>query len=619
MPINQMELRLVRTVEILQRKIERIEGLSRRISQLRGLIVLLGIVGYVVLSQGGYVQGSRLMILATIGVFIGAVVWHNRVIRGKKRHIQYQQIKRQHLARLTRDWQNIPQIQHSLPDSLHPFESDLDLFGPNSLHHLIDTAFSIEGSSLLHRWLTLLDPAVKEASRKQKLVRELIPLVGFRDRITLETAMISGPKGGPFKGNVLSDWLASHKVDGEIRLVLGVLFGLSALTIVLFVLKMTSVIESSWWAYSLATYVVVYLINFDKCKHLFDEAEHLHVEFEKVLPVFGVMESFRFATGSALEAVVSSLQNPNALPSTYARRVLWLSMAAGTQKNEVLRIVLNVIVPWELFFAFVLEKMKGRLSTLLLPWLEALQTVEAASSLATFASLNPTYSFPTWTDQSDEKALFEAAQLGHPLIPASSQVCNDFRICRVRDLALVTGSNMSGKSTFLRTVGINLALANAGGPVNASSMEIAPLRMFTCIRVADSVNDGISYFYAEVKRLKRMLTELESESEYPMIYFVDEVFRGTNNRERLIGSRELLRQLCMLNGVGLISTHDLELTSLADEMEGVTNFHFRETIENGKMSFDYLLHPGPSPTTNALTIMELEGLIPKRPSTGIVA
>ena len=178
---------------------------------------------------------------------------------------------------------------------------------------------------------------------------------------------------------------------------------------------------------------------------------------------------------------------------------------------------------------------------------------------------------------------------------------------------------MSGKSTFLRTVGINLALANAGGPVNASSMEIAPLRMFTCIRVADSVNDGISYFYAEVKRLKRMLTELESESEYPMIYFVDEVFRGTNNRERLIGSRELLRQLCMLNGVGLISTHDLELTSLADEMEGVTNFHFRETIENGKMSFDYLLHPGPSPTTNALTIMELEGLIPKRPSTGIVA
>jgi len=614
-PTNQMELRLVRTVDILQRKIERIEGRSRRISQLRGLIVLLGIVGYVVLSQGGFVQGSRLIVLATIGVFIGAVVWHNRVIRGKKRHIQYQQIKRQHLARLTRDWQNIPQILHSGPDSLHPFESDLDLFGEGSLHHLIDTAFSIEGSTLLHRWLTLPDPAVREATRKQQMVQELIPLVGFRDRITLETAMISGPKGGPFQGNVLSDWLASHKVNGRIRLVLGILFGLSALTLVLFVLKMTSVIESSWWAYSLLTYVVFYLMNFDKCEHLFDEAEHLHVEFEKVLPVFGFIESFRFKTGSALQEVASCLQNPGALPSAYARKVLWLSMAAGTQKNEVLRIVLNVIVPWELFFAFVLEKMKTRVSTLLLPWLEALQTVEAASSLATFATLNPTYSFPTWTDHSDDKLLFDATGLGHPLIPASSQVSNDFRIGRVHDLALVTGSNMSGKSTFLRTVGINLALANAGAPVNASRMEIAPLRMFTCIRVADSVNDGISYFYAEVKRLKRMLTELESESEYPMIYFVDEVFRGTNNRERLIGSRELLRQLCTLNGVGLISTHDLELTSLADEMAGVTNYHFRETIENGKMSFDYLLHPGPSPTTNALTIMELEGLIPKRVRT----
>ena len=584
---------------------------------MRGVIVLAGVVAYMILSAGDHVTAVRLSVLATIGVFVGLAFWHSRVLRRRKRHSQYLVIKQQHLARLHREWESIPHIQSDHVSAEHPFESDLDLFGPRSLHHLIDTSFSVEGSALLRGWLTNLNPSSTEARRKQDLVKDLIPLTGFRDRITLETAMIGGPKGSPFEGNVLLKWLENHHFNGRIRLVLSILGGLAALTIVLFVLKMTSVISSSWWVYSLVVYIGVYLLNFRLYGHLFDEAEYLHVQFERVLPVFHVIESFRFKNDSTLQQVASNLQKPGALPSFHARKVMRLAMAAGTQKNEVLRIVLNLIVPWELFFAFVLEKTKTRLRSRLPVWLEALQTLEAASSLATFANLNPAYSFPTWIEKEDGKKLFEAEQLGHPLIPASVQVCNDFKINQVHDLTLITGSNMSGKSTFLRTVGINIALATAGGPVNAVRMEVAPLRVFTCIRVADSVNDGISYFYAEVKRLKRMLTELErdagSGSEYPLIYFIDEVFRGTNNRERLIGSRELLRQMCVLNGTGLVSTHDLDLTALADEMEGVTNFHFREYIEGSKMTFDYRLHDGPSPTTNALTIMEMEGLITREP------
>jgi DNA mismatch repair ATPase MutS len=266
-------------------------------------------------------------------------------------------------------------------------------------------------------------------------------------------------------------------------------------------------------------------------------------------------------------------------------------------------------MPWELLFAYLLERTKSDLATILPEWLEALQVLEAGSSLATFAELNPDYTFPQFAKSDAHSGILSCVEMGHPLLAREECVVNDFKIDGLQHLDLVTGSNMSGKSTFLRTVGINLALANSGGPVHAQAMHVTPLRMYTCIRVADSVNDGISFFYAEVRRLKKMLSELEAESSFPLLYFIDEVFRGTNNRERLIGSRELLQQMSALNGSGMVSTHDLDLTKLADEMAGVTNYHFREHIEGREMHFDYKLHPGPSPTTNALKIMELEGLI----------
>ena len=167
---------------------------------------------------------------------------------------------------------------------------------------------------------------------------------------------------------------------------------------------------------------------------------------------------------------------------------------------------------------------------------------------------------------------------------------------------------MSGKSTFLRTLGINLVLAYAGGPVCAQAFRTQLFRPFTCIQVADSVNDGISYFYAEVRRLKALLNALQADHPLPLFFLIDEIFRGTNNRERLQGSRAFIRTLAQSQGVGLISTHDLELVHLADEVPLIENFHFRETIEDGRMVFDYKLHDGPCPTTNALTIMKMEGL-----------
>jgi DNA mismatch repair ATPase MutS len=204
--------------------------------------------------------------------------------------------------------------------------------------------------------------------------------------------------------------------------------------------------------------------------------------------------------------------------------------------------------------------------------------------------------------------MFAARALGHPLIKPESKVCNDFELNDHRKIAILTGSNMAGKSTFLRTVGVNLCLAYAGAPVNADGLQTSPFRIFTCIKVSDSVQDGLSYFYAEVKRLKALLSATEGEEDLPVLFLIDEIFRGTNSRERHIGSRAYIRALSSRKTVGLVATHDLELVKLADEIPGVTNFHFREEVREGRMVFDYHLRMGPCPTTNALQIMRLEGL-----------
>ena len=181
---------------------------------------------------------------------------------------------------------------------------------------------------------------------------------------------------------------------------------------------------------------------------------------------------------------------------------------------------------------------------------------------------------------------------------------------------LVTGSNMSGKSTFLRTIGINTCLAQAGGPVCAASFRWSLVRIGSCIRVDDSLDGGLSFFYAEVKRLKKILDSTRDMNGPPVLWLIDEVFKGTNNRERLIGGRALIAALAGGNGFGLVTTHDLELAELERQLPTVTNVHFQETVAKGALHFDYRLKPGPCPTTNALRIMALEGLpVESPPST----
>lgn len=605
---------LLRFVERLNRRREQLERVSKSFSQNR-LIIVLGGAGIIYFVHQTIGSSVSWLVLAVFAAGFGVVAFfHDRIIRSIRKHRIYAGIKETHIARIGRDWDRLRETPFREAPPSHAFARDLDLTGSHSLHRLLDTSFTIEGSARLREWLLMssVDPVISRI--RQQLVRELTPLTRFRDRLSLLSDLVTGNSDDRWEGDVLLRWLDRHIDPTRMRVVLLVLLGLAGLTVSLLVLNLIGAL-GTLWLLSFVLYVGVYLLNFRLYFHLFDEAEHLYSQLNRFRPVLIFLENHRFENGSRLADVCAPFQEAGKPASSYLRTIMWLSVAASAQKNDILRIVLNAIMPWDLLFTFLLHRYKERLRGRLPIWLDAVRTLEAANSLATFAALHPEYDFPSIDDAANDGRLFDAKGLGHPLLAEDGKVRNDLRIDAVGHITLVTGSNMSGKSTFLRTLGSNLALTFAGGPVDAEVFYTKPFRLFTCMNVSDSVTDGISYFYAEVKRLKRLLDELEGEHEFPLFFLVDEIFRGTNNRERLIGSRALLLSLTNGNGVGVVSTHDLELIKLETESSDIQNHHFRETVEDGRMVFDYKLRPGPCPTTNALTIMQMEGLPVDKPTS----
>jgi DNA mismatch repair ATPase MutS len=377
----------------------------------------------------------------------------------------------------------------------------------------------------------------------------------------------------------------------------------------LFLLWVFQVIPA-YWQFGLILYAGIYLFRYQQFKSLFHDAMTLGKVLKQFQTVLSFLEGYPYPAGSKLGLIASKLKQPGKSPSVILKKVSRLISAASLQNNQILTLVVNAIIPWDLLFASQLSRYKQTIRHLLPDWLDSWYEFEAYHALANFGYLFPEYQFAELINPHEEtkETVFEAKQMGHPLIPLKTRVCNDFGLTDKGQVVIVTGSNMSGKSTFLRTVGINTALALAGAVVPAASLRLQVVRLFTCIQVSDSLNDGFSYFYAEVHRLKQLLDALQIRTKPPVLFLIDEIFRGTNNQERRIGSQAYVRALTKANGAGLISTHDLELSKLAEQDGDILNYNFRDDVVDGRMAFDYILRPGPSPTTNALKIMQLEGL-----------
>ncbi len=584
----------------VENRLQKMEKLSRRYSMIR-LLIFLSVAGLCILITY-FLSDLFFWITAGLGVIVFNVVAysHRRLERSAKRHHIWRQIKITQLARKQLDWAAIPAPAEQPPERDHPFEIDLNITGAKSLHHLLDLAITVEGSARLKKWLLGTTPELHEIRQRQTRIQEITPLSRFRDKLLLSFMEVTNE---PLEGKKFLAWLAQKSLRSHSWL-LPLFSALALLNLALFVLTHLQ-LTPEYWLFTFFVYAALYLVYAENITSIFDEALFLEEKLDKLKTILFYLESYPYGRNKNLAALCSVFKVSTKRPSAQLKQIRAIATAIGLRMNPLARILLNAIMPWDWYCAYFLARQKAKLAEALPQWLEVCFELEALNSLANFSYLNPDYTFAEIVK--DDKKL-QARQIGHPLIPTEQRITNDFSLQNLGELAMVTGSNMSGKSTFLRTLGINLSLAYAGGPVCANHLQVSLLRLFTSLNVNDSLSDGFSFFYAEVRRLKALLESLQNGQAPPLFFLIDEIFKGTNNRERLIGSRAYVRALVGQNGFGVIATHDLELTTLAEAFPQIHNFHFREEVVAGKMIFDYKLHSGPCPTTNALKIMALAGL-----------
>ncbi|MBX3331592.1 MAG: hypothetical protein KF722_14385 [Nitrospira sp.] len=604
-----MAISRVAQIETMIRRADRLiaQGTrtSARFTQWRLAIFLIGLVGTVTLYKLDWYHSGNLALGVFLAVFVTVAAYHNRVETRIHRLRQWKQIKLAHLARMALDWAAIAPRPGDVPKS-HPYAADLDLFGTHSLTHLLDTTVSDHGRNRLHSWLLDQPPTPSHWHTRQSLVKELASRSLFRDRLALEgeltgdqeingrrlAAVLEHPIGLPHIDTILV--VQSLLALATISLALATMFGLLP----------------GYWMFSFAAYVLIYFMT-DQGEELLEHAVGLHHETERLATVLGYIERHTRRRDTALASAWTNLIG-EAGPMLHLQQAARTLHAISIKAHPLVHLAVNALCPWDLWFTRRLIHIQHKIKNALPQWLDCLAEVEAASALATFAYLHPNYTWPGPLIAADEQngtpPAFHADRLGHPLLPAKTRVTNDVHLKGLGSIHLITGSNMSGKSTFLRTIGVNLCLAQAGAPVCAHSFEWTWSRLACCIRVDDSLDAGLSFFYAEVKRLKTILDATKEIPAPPVLFLIDEIFKGTNNRERLIGSRAYITALSQGNGFGLVSTHDLELADLESAIPGLANAHFQETVSAGALDFDYRLRPGPCPTTNALRIMELEGL-----------
>lgn len=599
----------------LQRQIQRFTQREQRLHQLslRFTWIRLGIAGVtLLLATLFFVQQQAALGWSIVGlgtlIFIPVVRQHRLVKRGLLKQILWLKYKKNQLARVQIDWDGLPPQPPAAHEPQHPFELDFDLTGPYSLHCLLDTCISEEGSNLLQSWLLQREPVAEAIAQRQQGIKELMPRGYFREQLWLQSELtkqeMHQPSQRRWQSSVILRWFNHVANEPYLPKVVGVLSGLAGLNLLLLGLHTSGWLTLAWWKLSWAVYGLVFFLQRHYIVGLFNQALSLDTELSKMRTVLAYLENSQFKPDSVLAIQLNALQQQTNRPSHQISVLGRILAAASLQNNLMLWFPLNALVPWDFFWSWHLLRRRQQLKEIVPLWLKTIWQIEALGALANWAWLNPGHVFPEWSTGT----VMYCQQVGHPLIPPTQRINNDFHLKHWGEVHLITGSNMAGKSTFLRTLGLNLVLAYAGAPILAQRAQLPLTRLFACLRVSDSVTDGLSYFYAEVKRLKALLDALNTPHSLPLFFFIDEIFRGTNNRERLLGSQAFLQALIGQHGAGLVSTHDLELVKLADSEPRIQNFHFRETIASGKMCFDYRLQLGPCPTTNALRIMALEGL-----------
>jgi hypothetical protein len=586
------------------------------------LAAVLGAAAVVWLALAGHL--SIVWITLPIAFFAVLVAIHDRLLRVLERRRRAQRFFERALARLDGKWAGTGEPGDRYLDPAHPYARDLDLFGAGSLFELLSTARSHIGEDTLARWL--LAPAGPATVRaRQEAVDELRPRVDLRE----DLAVVAEESRTGVDPVALAAWgeAPGSLERGRLHAAVWVLTALGiagASALGVYVLSLLGAVRLSEPVSILLrdVFLLVLAVNATFLYRVHqrigavvtavEEAAHELKLLSEVL-VRLERESFHSPLLAALRASLDTEAEP---PSRRIGRLNRLMELLDSRDHVLVRLA-EPFVLWTTHLAFAVEAWRRHSGPVVRRWLTATGEIEALCSLASHAFEHPDDPFPEFVGQTlssvnlATEPLLEAEGIGHPLIEESRVVRNDVRIGGAAPagprVLIVSGSNMSGKSTLLRTLGVNAVLAQAGAPVRARRLRLSPLAVGASIRVTDSLQGGVSRFYAEILRLRQILDETARPG--PVLFLIDEFLHGTNSHDRRIGAEALVLGLVERGAIGLVTTHDLALADIAVTLgERAANVHFEDHIEDGRIVFDYAMRPGVVRKSNAIELMRSVGL-----------
>ena len=586
-PRDEYERRLATSGEAVARG----ERAHLLVSNLRlAVVALAALEGWLTVHNG---ISPAWMLFPTV-FFIGLVVVHARVLNHLERARCTRSLYERGANRLDGRWAGKGcDGARFLED--HPYARDLDLFGRASLFELLDTARTEAGEETLAGWLRRGAP-VDEVRARQAAVDELRPMIDFREELSVLASETPVARTG-----VLAAWAAG--VPTGFPVWVRVVFASCAVaTITLFVAAATGAASVHILLPWLLVPSAIGLIWRRRVRRVLARADAPERELVLLSALLERIERESFAS-ARLTALRDALATGDVMPSrriaALARLVSW---ADSTRNQLFAPIALVLMLRSQL--AAAIDRWHARYGPGVGEWLRVVGELEALAALATYAYEHPSDPFPTFVDG----PLFDATALRHPFLNDASSVPNDVRIGGSGPrVVIVSGSNMSGKSTLLRAIGVNVVLAQAGAPVRAVSLRLSPLAIGATLRLEDSLQAGRSRFYAEILRI-RDIVEL-ARGPVPALFLVDEILHGTNSYDRRIGAEAIIGALVGAGAIGLVTTHDLALTELVPSLGAAgANVHFEDRLENGAMVFDYRMRPGVVEHSNALALMRAVGL-----------
>ncbi len=481
----------------------------------------------------------------------------------------------------------------------HPYAHDLDLFGPRSFSSWLDGVHTREGLAVLSRSL-LESCSLDEARARQQFVKELADRHDFRESLSANAVLLAERQ--PDEA-ALAKLLAWSGGDAEpvkpVAVWATAIFGIVTFAITIAALSGVAALKVPAVAL-VSLSLLLRALTQSTSRVVLETATPLVGTPERYAALFGLAARLPLESGKGRE--LQTILTKGAGAEVAAKSLGTIGTLLDARENGLFRMFIGPLLQWDLLCKLLLDRWRGQYGKLLSDWISTAASFEAAAALSTRAFEEPDAVWPEFVSGTS----FVAEGLGHPLIARASRVSNNVVLSGPGEAWVITGSNMAGKSTLLRAVGLNAVLAYAGAKVCASKLQIGQFAIVTSVKVADALADGVSFFYAEVQRLKLVLDIAEKE---PTLFLLDEILRGTNSRERIIGAKAVIEKLLSLGAVGGVSTHDLAISQLAENISlKVTNVHFEEQVEGDVMRFDYILRSGVVQTSNALRLMKQVGL-----------